>query len=247
MEKTPKKRGRKPKNFNRTLEPIIKNTNTPIITHLPITISEQNSDSDIFMKDDEKDKKILELEEQLKNLKIKLKKKTPENKCSVYKVNFNDSVCWWCKHPFDNPKVELPIKFYEDTFYSYGMFCSYECCQAYNIDLNDDNVFKRSSLLKFHYFKTYDNFKDIEKAKDWKILKPFGGNVSIEDFRSSFDKTTDDYNYLKPPMISRYAHIEKVNLLKNNISNDLVIKRTKPLKNSKNTLSKFIKSESVDV
>jgi len=250
MDNTPKKRGRKPKNYNNK-EVIIKNIITPIITHLPISISENNTDSDIFLKEtdeNKKDKRISELETQIKNLKNKIKKKQTD-KCSVYQVNFNkDTVCWWCKHNFDNPTIELPTRFYNNIFYTYGNFCSYECCEAYNIDLNDENVFNRSSLLKYHYFKTYNEFKNIKKAKDWKILKLFGGNVDIIDFRSSFDQTSDDYNYLKPPMISRFAHIEKINLLKNNnINNDFVIKRSTPLKNNKNSLGKFIKSEHIDI
>ena len=113
----------------------------------------------------------------------------------------------WCKHSFDTHKIELPIRFYNDKFYCYGNFCSYECCEAYNIDLNDENVYHRSSLLKYHYFKTYGEFKNINKAKDWKILKTFGGNVDITEFRNHF-YTSEDCNYLKPPMISRYPHIE---------------------------------------
>lgn len=244
MENTPKKRGRKPKNFNNK-QIISKNIITPIITHL--AISENSQDSEINIPECEKDKRILELENQVKNLKNKIKKKHQE-KCTVYKVNYCDeSVCWWCKHPFSNHKIELPTRYYDNKFYCYGMFCSYECCEAYNIDLNDNNVFNRSSLLKYHYFKTHGVFKNIEKAKDWKILKPFGGNVDISDFRSNFINITDDYNYLKPPMISRFAHIEKVNLLKNNsVDKELVIKRSTPLKNNKNSLGKFIKSEKVD-
>ena len=244
MENTPKKkRGRKPKNFNNK-EIVVKNTITPIITHL--AISENNSETETILNQDDKDKRICELESQVKNLKNKIKKKNPE-KCSVYKVNFNnDSVCWWCKHCFDNEKIELPTRYYNDKFYTYGIFCSYECCEAYNIDLNDENVFNRSSLLKYHYYKTYGNFKNIEKAKDWKILKPFGGNVDITEFRASFNNIGDDYNYLKPPMISRYAQIEKINLLNTKNTNDLVIKRSTPLKNNKNSLGKFIKSEKTE-
>ena len=239
MEKTIKKRGRKPKNYNNK-EIVVKNVITPIITHLPIS---DNSDSEIFIKEDEKDKRISELENQIKTLKSKIKKKNSD-KCSVYKVNFNDdSVCWWCKHPFKNTKVELPTRYYNDKFYCYGMFCSYECCEAYNIDLNDENVYNRSSLLKYHYYKTFGEFKDIEKAKDWKILKPFGGNVDINDYRDNFNNISEDYNYLKPPMVSRYAQIEKINLLNNSNNNELVIKRSTPLKNNKNSLGKFIKSE----
>ena len=239
MEKTPKKRGRKPKNYNNK-EIVVKNVITPIITHLPIS---DNSDSEIFIKEDEKDKRISELENQIKTLKSKIKKKTSD-KYSVYKVNFNDdSVCWWCKHPFKNNKVELPTRYYDDKFYCYGMFCSYECCEAYNIDLNDENVYNRSSLLKYHYYKTFGHFKNIEKAKDWRILKPFGGNVDINDYRDNFNNISEDYNYLKPPMVSRYAQIEKINLLNNSNNNELVIKRSTPLKNNKNSLGKFIKSE----
>lgn len=242
MEKIPKKRGRKPKNYNNK-EIVIKNTITPIITHLQIS---DNTESDIFVKDNEKDKRIYELENQIKNLKNKMKKKN-HDKCTVYNVNFNDkSVCWWCKHHFNNHKIELPTKYYNNTFYSYGIFCSYECCEAYNIDLNDENVFNRSSLLKFHYYKTYGIFKNIEKAKDWKILKPFGGNVDILEYRENFSNISDDYNYLKPPMISRYAQIEKVNLLTKN-NNDLIIKRSTPLKNNKNSLGNFIKSEKANI
>ena len=247
MEKIPKKRGRKKKNLTKLVEQEIPNKISPIITHLPISISEQESDNDIFLKNDEKDKKIIDLENQIKLLKNKMKKKTNEQKCTVYQVNFNDNPtpkCWWCKHSFVCPKVELPTRYYNNTFYTYGIFCSYECCEAYNIDLNDECVYKRSSLLKYHYYKTYGEFKNIIKAQDWKILKEFGGNVNINDFRSSFTKNEDDYNYLKPPMISRFAQIEKINLLKNKFENDeLVIKRTNPLKNNKNTLGKFIKSD----
>lgn len=244
MENPPKKRGRKPKNFNNK-EIIIKNVITPIITHLPI--SENSQDSDVCLLDTDKDKRINELEIQVKNLKTKIKKKQ-QDKFSVYEVNYNnDSVCWWCKHSFDNHKIELPTKYYNDTFYSYGIFCSYECCEAYNIDLNDDNVSNRSSLLKYHYFKTNGVFKNIERAKDWKILKPFGGNVDILEFREYFNNISDDYHYLKPPMISRYAHIEKINLLKNNNNGkDFVIKRSTPLKNNKSSLGKFIKFEKTD-
>lgn len=249
MENIPKKkRGRKPKNLNRIITPKVNNTISPIITHLSISDNEsdakENNNDNLFKL--EKDNRIFELENEIKKLKKKINKNIFDCKESVYQVKFDNKStcnCWWCKHSFDNSKIELPINYYNNTFYTYGIFCSYECCQAYNIDLNDENVFKRSSLLKFHYYKTFGEFKNIKKAKDWKILSLFGGNVSIEEFRNSFENI-NDYNYLKPPMISRYGNIEKINLVKNNNNNNkLVIKRSKPLKNNKNTLCKFISNE----
>lgn len=241
MENTPKRRGRKPKNLNRVFEQKINNTIAPIITHLPISLSEE--DNDIFIKNDDKDKKINDLEKQIKNLQNKIKKTNENKKATCYQANFNsDTICWWCKHPFNNPKIELPTKYYNDTFYSYGNFCSYECCHAYNIDLNDEDVFKRASLLNYHYYKTYGKFENINKARDWKILKAFGGNVSIEEYKDNFKEIKEEYYYIKPPMISRFAHIEKVNLDNNNLQNSkYVIKRSKPIKN--NNLFNFIKSE----
>ena len=251
MDYTPKKRGRKPKNINRIIEPKVNNTISPIITHLPITLSDQNSESDIFIKDEnkkfeDKDEIILNLKNEIKSLKNKMKKKNNTQSCSVYELDLKSNsnmCCWWCRHPFNTPKVELPTKYHNDKFYSYGNFCSYECCEAYNIDLNDEDVFKRSSLLKFHYYKTFGEFKNIIKAKDWKILIPFGGILTIDEYRKSFLKISEDYNYLLPPMISRHGYIEKINLLKDESNtNELIIKRNKPLKNNNNLLDTIIKS-----
>ena len=244
MENAPKRRGRKPKNMNRIFEPKTNDTISPIITHLPITISDQE-DTDTLNNNNEKEKRILELEKQVKSLQNKIKKKSNSQKCTIHQVNFSsDTICWWCKHPFKNPRIELPIKYYDEKFYTYGAFCSYECCNAYNIDLNDEEVFKRSSLLNYHYYKTFGKFENLNKAKDWKILKAFGGNVSIEEYRNNFKELSDEYYYIKPPMISRYAHIEKVNLDENiaNQTEKLVIKRSKPLKNN-NNLFNYIKSD----
>ena len=75
-------------NYNNK-EIVVKNVITPIITHLPIS---DNSDSEIFIKEDEKDKRISELENQIKTLKSKIKKKIQINVQCIKLILMNQFV-----------------------------------------------------------------------------------------------------------------------------------------------------------
>ena len=228
MEQKPKKRGRKPKGTVQNKTSLNK-VEHDIIVHLPIKEEEQV------------DLKSIDL--QINNsIKKKNKKQSKPQTVYTYEVEINEGVqCWWCRHTFMTPKVELPYKYFENKFYCYGNFCSYECCEAYNVDLNDENVTNRSSLLKFHYYKTYGYFKNILQANDWKIIKGLGGHIEIEQFRENSTNHSDDYLFLKPPMITRYGHIEKVNvIISNKKPTELVLKRSKPLKREKYTLKNLV-------
>jgi hypothetical protein len=248
MEKIPKKRGRKPKSQQYIPKKEYVKKEVPLIVHLPIKIesekNSENNDNDIFLKQSENINinYINELKDEIRNLENKLKNK--KNKQIAYEVKKNDGLpCWWCRYEYNTPKVELPFKYQNEKFYTFGNFCSYECCEAYNIDLNDENVSKRSSLLKYQYYKTYNEFKTIKKAQDWKLLIKNGGYIDIDEFRKNFTRNKDDFYYLKPPIISRFANIEKIDIqvVNNTKSNELVLKRSKPLKTNKISLNKFIK------
>jgi hypothetical protein len=249
MEKIPKKRGRKPKSQQHIPKVDYFKKEVPLIVHLPITIESEkyseNIDNDIFIKQSENINLVNELKEEIRNLENKLKNKN--KKKIVYEIkNIDGLPCWWCRHEYNTSKVELPFKYQDDKFYTFGNFCSYECCEAYNIDINDENVTKRSSLLKYQYYKTYNEFKTIRKAQDWRLLKRNGGYIDIEEFRTNFNFNKDDYYYLRPPIVSRYANIEKIdmNVINNTKSAELVLKRTKPLKTNKVSLNHFIQEVS---
>ncbi len=115
---------------------------------------------------------------------------------------------------------------------------------AYNIDINDENIAKRTSLINLMYKNTYGKFKNIIPAPSWKILENNGGSISIDDFRLNLTLNDIEYNYIKPPMISRISYIEKVPVKKDieeNInSTDLILKRNKPLKSSKYSLESIM-------
>jgi hypothetical protein len=255
MEKS--KRGRRPKVpviINKTEN---LNSETPIIAHLPIDLSEVINEQvdDIFIKP-EYDNNHHDNHDNYSNiLEVKvLKKKIEElnNRLIRYEKTVKPAIilcegtskCWWDTYFFDSPSVKMPESYFNGSFGCSGDFCSWECMMAYNIDINDENIARRTSLIYMMYKKTYNIFKEIKPAASWKILTDFGGVISIEDFRENLTTNSLEYNYIKPPMISRISYIEKIPIKNNEIddiqNNDLILKRTKPLKSSKYNLESIM-------
>jgi hypothetical protein len=233
------RRGRKPKNVIVKKKINIEEKTKPIIAHLPIKLEENIND--IFVKNNKNDEdlEINKLKRENKELRKELNKKlTDSDKLfNLNEKNISDVNCWWCRYSFTTPRVCLPENIFNDKIQSFGFFCSYNCACAYNVDINDENIHKRSSLLHYLYKKTYNENKEILKAPDWRILKQYGGNISIDEFRDNFLLNTFDYQYIKPPMISRNYQIEKTLKIKNtNKTSEFILKRSKPINTSKYTL-----------
>jgi hypothetical protein len=247
MEKS--RRGRRPKTQAslKTIEGYNINNDTPIIAHLPIDLSDVMNEQmdDIFIKNESNDVEIKQLKKKIDELNNKLSKYEKQNKPSVMVCENNSvSKCWWDREYFNNPAEEMPENYLNGIFLCTGKFCSWECMMAYNIELNDENIAKRTSLIHLKYKRTYGNFKTIVPAPSWKILSHNGGITSIEEFRLNLTLNDIEYNYIKPPMISRISYIEKIPVKKDNDdimnSTDLILKRNKPLKSSKYSLESIM-------
>lgn len=194
---------------------------------------------------------IKKLEDEIIKLKLKLLKLTKNDNIEVCKSKFNKGVkCWWCKNDFDSPAVGLPDIYFNNKFYCSGNFCSYNCALAYNIDQND-NVWKKTSLLNLLYYKTYNCNKKIIAAPNWKQLKEFGGNLSIDQFRKNSIINNNEYTLLHPPLETRLHIFEKsfknIDIVSSSVykkfiedSDELVLKRSKPLKSSQYSLDKTL-------
>lgn len=254
-----KKRGRKPK--NKTIEqPIIKNEepvnseNEVIIAYLPINLNEpisnsnnnDHSDDDIFIKSESFFSESKNTEDKIKqkmnllNISSESDVKTSViqnfNKININYIKFNENTkCWWCKHCFNTPNLSLPEYLHDNTFHCIGNFCSWECVKAYNIDLNDNFVWKRESLIDLMYQNTYGIFKNINPAPSWLILEDFGGYLSIKKFRENFELVTTDYLVLHPPLISRQMQIEES--YKKNVNSNVVVNKLDKLLLETNTLT----------
>ena len=227
------------------------------------SVSNFSESESVFIKCDKPKKPILEdgetestneikkLEDEMLKLKLKLLKLVKNDKIEVIKSNFNQDVkCWWCKNCFDSPAVGLPEIYFNDKFHCIGNFCSYNCALAYNIDEND-NVWKKTSLLNLLYHKTYNTNKKIIAAPNWKQLKEFGGNLTIEQFRKKSIINNSDFTLLHPPLETRVHIFEKSfknfdtvssSIYKKFIddSEELVLKRSKPIKSSQYSLDKTL-------
>lgn len=100
--------------------------------------------------------------------------------------------CYWCRHPFKTPPWFCPVK-HNDSSNIYevdGVFCSVECTNAYLYENNNNLLYKDSrQLLSLMYAQRTGKFNTeiFNKAPSWKLLQAYGGDMTIEQFRSSFD------------------------------------------------------------
>jgi hypothetical protein len=230
-----KKRGRKPKNKLPDVVPIkeepIDSDKEVIIAYLPINLNDMGEKEITF----EKDNNIfIKSENQIKSNTINnsssenfLKDKLDVlslsadtenftsngiyvNRINIHNVEFNQNTkCWWCKNCFNTPNLMLPENYANGIFYCTGNFCSFNCKKAYNIDINDTNVWKRESLINLEYYLTYGRYKEIIQAPSWLTLKEFGGFLTINEFRKNFDTNSSEFILLQPPLISRQMQIEE--------------------------------------
>jgi hypothetical protein len=96
-----------------------------------------------------------------------------------------------------------------------GIFCSFNCCFAF-IDFNKLNPLYSQSLnlLKKMYYDLFPNYDiSLMKAPHWRLLKDYGGELSIEEFRKNFYKVdyieNNDFTTIFPHQKSMGLIFEK--------------------------------------
>lgn len=212
----------------------------------------------------EKDKKIKELHKALKDITNSVQETQnsvdKERKVSKTKLNFvdvvkgqqqwketTDIVCWWCTYPFETVPCSIPTKYYKETFYVFGCFCSFNCAASFNLDMNDYKVWERYTLINLLYRKIYNVDKEIQPAPARYVLKKFGGKLDIETFRKDSQIYEKEYRYIMPPMISivplieedyrdKHKGIKKANINALHVTENLKLKRSKPQANQMNLI-----------
>lgn len=111
----------------------------------------------------------------------------PQDRCDIN--------CWWCRHTFDTCPIGLPIRRHDsqkvlgytpEIYETDGVFCSFPCALAYCFDQGQSSMHKDSpALLHEIYYKYYGNYTKINQANTWKVLKGWGGDVSIANYRNT--------------------------------------------------------------
>lgn len=233
--------------------------------------NDSNSGSSLYESDNlfvyELKKKIKEQENTIKNLEKELtgykdilddsSNGLNNRKVSRMNINFINSsngqqiisektpiACWYCSHNFDSTPCFIPEKFYDDKYYVFGCFCTYNCAATYNLKMDDSGMWYRYSLLKKLYNTLYQNTAEIPLSPPREIFEKFGGPLKYDDYRKNSIKCHKEFRFIMPPMTSIVPLIEehnsldssKVNISLADLNKKKKVGRTNPLPGMKNTL-----------
>jgi hypothetical protein len=128
--------------------------------------------------------------------------------------NKNNSCCFWCCHSINNTVYGMPYNYdtVNDTFYVLGSFCSLQCANAYNFSINcgSDKVWEINSWIQM-IARRYGYNNIIRPAPSKYLLKMFGGNLTIDEFREAHINSDKTYVLNIPPMISINITSEIIN------------------------------------
>lgn len=149
------------------------------------------------------------------------------HKC-ITSSSSNSVCCFWDRHPFTTEVHSCPLrivpKLVEKTYYSEmskdkntlkervltssgnilecdGTFCSLNCLKAFILDNKHNKQFDESEYL----LSLLTNGADINTAPHWRLLSVYGGNMSIDEFRTCFNRV--EYNYHGVYKLNHICHL----------------------------------------
>lgn len=108
------------------------------------------------------------------------------------------------KENVEDDKISVSEKNYYKTD---GVFCSFNCCKAYIRDNKHNKLYSKSEFLLSKMYNDMMGTKMIiiDPAPHWRLLREYGGFMSIQEFRSSFNKAeyechgmVEDFPVFKP-------------------------------------------------
>ena len=169
----------------------------------------------------------------------------------------SDAACFWCCHTFINCPVVLPIRDTGEYLQVTGNFCSPECAAAYLFDMRQDSHTRWEQLSLLHRVYGEACNGKIHPAPSRNVLKLFGGNLSIKEYRGLILSHKVRIDIHLPPMVSILATMdtkpidfydanltkgvtETVNERLQKAEEVLRLRRTKPLKAWESTLDACI-------
>lgn len=148
-----------------------------------------------------------------------------------------DTYCHWCCHSFTNSPVGIPLKYVNNVFYCTGNYCSFECAIAHNYTITDlnINIWERFNLLNLMAIKSGIH-ESLKCGKPRETLKIFGGDLDIETYRKNNNNMI--YFMNSYPMISVSEQIEELCDTFTTTHNELFTIK-KDSKNKQTTIQEF--------
>lgn len=120
----------------------------------------------------------------------------------------SDAACFWCCHTFTNRPVVLPIRDTGEHLQVTGNFCSPECACAYLFDMRQDSHTRWEQLALLYRVYGEACQGKIHPAPARTILKLFGGNLTITDYRNMIQSHKVRADIHLPPMVSILATMD---------------------------------------
>ena len=108
-----------------------------------------------------------------------------------------EAKCWWCRHtiPKDWHPLGLPLKYIKATneFHCEGIFCSFNCIMAHlqQCEMQSFKYRNCGTLVTLLYRDVFGKSCWTERliaAPSWTHLREYGGKLTIEEFRNTFNK-----------------------------------------------------------
>jgi hypothetical protein len=117
--------------------------------------------------------------------------------------------CWHCCAPFETQPIPIPSAYDQvrNIYAVYGIFCSFSCAAKFlEVNRFADAPYQRRLLARMAR-EVFDNREPIKNAPDrWRRVE-FGGDLSIDDFRSHH-QTCRTYIRM-PPFVMQAVMIEE--------------------------------------
>lgn len=120
----------------------------------------------------------------------------------------SDVACFWCCHSFDNRPVVLPIRDTGEYLQVMGNFCSPECSCAYLFDMRQDSHTRWEQLALLYRVYGEACGGKIHPAPSRNVLKLFGGNLTIAEYRNLIRSHKVRVDVHLPPMVSILATMD---------------------------------------
>jgi hypothetical protein len=167
------------------------------------------------------------------------------------------SACLWCCYSVPGDSFVIPTHYesYTNFYTAEGNYCSPECALAAiyrEPHSTESERWLRHSLLRTFYRRLYGD-KDIQPAPDKRVLRIFGGNLDIQQYREFVNHCSKPLQLAMPPVrlympsVNTQASVRDVksyvslsNETVNKASQQLRLKRSKPVHEGIPTLDKCL-------
>jgi len=167
------------------------------------------------------------------------------------------SACLWCCHSIPGDSFVVPTHYdvYTNMYTAEGNYCSPECALASiyrEPGITESDKWLRHSLLRNIYRSLYKD-RDIQPAPDRRVLRMFGGNLDIQQYREFIQHCTKPLQLAMPPVrlympsvntqssvrdVKSYVSLSSETI--NKASQQLRLKRSKPVHEGIPTLDKCL-------